>query len=249
MSVALALSLLAAPESSPWNRVVAALQLIAEEHHETLELPDPDARRTRQEQLAQRLGEVAPLVPWPELRAEVVALRGRLVGTDYEVGPTARALIRRIFESAPIRRTPPAKPDLARGKKLYQRSCAACHGAGATGDSPTAASMDPPPPDLLHPRQNWSPYDLFNRTTYGGASTAMPSFEDGLSEMQRWDIVFHLFAERWPPCHKPLPPLRADELALLGDYELSKRFGYGAAACLRRDFLPPARPATRKATR
>jgi high-affinity iron transporter len=165
------------------------------------------------------------------------------------VGSAVRALIRRIFESAPIRRAPPGKPDLARGKKLYQRSCAACHGAGATGDSPIAATMDPRPPDLLHPRQSSSPYDVFNRTTYGGASTAMPSFEDGLSEMQRWDIVFHLFAERWPPCDKPLPPLRADELALLGDYELSKRFVYGAAACLRRDFLPPAPPAARKGTR
>jgi len=249
MSIALALSLLGAAESSSWNRVVAALQLIAEEHHETLELPDPEARRTRQEQLARRLGEVVPLVPWPELRAEVEALRGRLAGADYEVGPTARALIRRIFERAPIRRTPPEKPDRARGKKLYQQSCAACHGSSATGDSPIAASMDPPPPDLLHPRQNWSPYDMFNRTTWGGAETAMPSFEEGLSEMQRWDIVFHLFAERWPPCEKPLPPLRADELALLGDYELGKRFGYGAAACLRRDFLPPAQATARKRPR
>ena len=110
MHAAIALCLLAAPQGSSWNRVVGALQLIAEEHHETLELPDPEARRTRQEQLAQRLGEVVSLVPWPGLRAEVEALRGRLVGTDYEVGPTARALIRKIFADAPIRRTPSAQP-------------------------------------------------------------------------------------------------------------------------------------------
>src|SRR6266478_61777 len=246
MSVTLALTLLGAAESSSWNRVVAALQLIAEEHHETLELSDPDARRRRQEQLQQRLGEVLPLVPWPGLRAGVEALRGRLVGTDFEVGSTSRGLIRQIFERAPIWRAPPSKPDLARGKKLYLQSCAACHGPDATGDSPIAATMDPPPSDLLHPRQNWSTYDMFIRTTYGGAQTAMPSFEEGLSKMKRWDIVYFLFAERWPPCEKPLPPLRADELAVLGDYELAKRFGYGAAACLRRKFLPPAQPASRK---
>jgi high-affinity iron transporter len=248
MSVVLAFSLVAAPQGSIWNRVVAALQLVAEEHHETLELSDPDARRTRQLQLGHRLEEVAPLVPWPGLRAEVEALRGRLVGSDYEVGPTARALIRKIFASASFRRTPLAKPDLARGKKLYEQSCAACHGPGATGDSAIGKAMDPPAPDLLHPRQNWSPYDMFLRTTYGGAQTAMPSFEEGLTEMQRWAIVFHLFAARWPPCEKPLPPLRADELALLGDYELSKRFGYGAASCLRRDFIAPAQPPSRESS-
>jgi hypothetical protein len=72
----------------------------------------------------------------------------------------------------------------------------------------------------------------------------MPAFDPGLSARDRWDIVFYLFAVRWPPC-AARPPARlarlpADELALLGDFELGNRFGYGAAACLRRDFLPPA---------
>jgi len=234
------LLLAAVPDSASWNRVVAALQLIAEEHHETLELQDVEMRRLRQEQLARRLAEVAPLAPSPDVRAEVAALRARLVGEDYEVGPTARTLIRKIFEEKAVRRAPPKKPDLARGRKLYLQSCAACHGANATGDSPIGAQMDPPAGDILHPRQNWTPYDMYNRVTYGGAETPMPAFDTGLTEMQRWDVVFHLFAARWPPCDTPLPPLRADELAVLGDYELAKRFGYGAAACLRRRFLPPA---------
>ena len=80
---------------------------------------------------------------------------------------------------------------------------------------------------------------MFNRVTFGGYETAMPSFEEGLAAGERWDLVFWLFAERWPPCVRALPPLRADELALLGDFELGNQFGYGAAACLRRSFLPP----------
>jgi mono/diheme cytochrome c family protein len=239
-----ALLLCAAP--ADWNRVVAALQLVAEEHHETLEIPDADARQKRQQELAQLLEEVAPLAAAEDVRSQVEALRARLVGADYEVGPTARALIRLILEREPVQRTPRAKPDLARGKRLYARSCAACHGPTATGDSVTGAALDPPARDILHPRQNWSPYDMFNRVTYGGAQTAMPSFETGLTDLQRWDIVFYLFAERWPPCTQRLPPLRADELAVLGDYELSKKFGYGAAACLRRELLPPAQPVTQE---
>jgi mono/diheme cytochrome c family protein len=241
-----AVALLIAAAPADWNRVVAALQLVAEEHHETLEIADGEARRQRQEELARLLDEVAPVVPSPDVRRQVEALRARLVGADYEVGPTARALIRQILEREPVQRTPRAKPDLARGKRLYARSCAACHGPTATGDSAIGAALDPPARDILHPRQNWSPYDMFNRVTYGGAQTAMPSFETGLTDLETWDIVFYLFAGRWPPCTQRLPPLRADELAVLGDYELSKKSGYGAAACLRRKFLPPAQPVTQK---
>ena len=243
MSV-LALLMCAAPPD--WNRVIAALQLVAEEHHETLEIPEAAPRQRRQQELAHLLDEVAPLVPAPDVRMQVEALRARLLSADYEVGPTARALIRRILDREPVQRAPRSKPDLARGKRLYARSCAACHGPTATGDSPIGAAMDPPARDILHPRQNWSPYDMFNRVTWGGAETAMPSFETGLTDLQRWDIVFYLFAERWPPCTERLPPLRADELSVLGDYELSKKYGYGAAACLRRDFLAPAQPVTQK---
>jgi mono/diheme cytochrome c family protein len=140
-----------------------------------------------------------------------------------------------------LRRTPRTKPDLANGKRVFAEACAACHGPDGTGPPRAVAQrFDPPPPDILHPDFNWSPYEMFNRITYGGIETAMPSFEEGLTVPERWDVVFWLFAERWPPCTKPLPPLRADQLALLGDFELGNQFGYGAASCLRRDFLPPA---------
>jgi len=241
MSLALALALAAAPagRDASWNRVVAALQLVGEEAVEAFELPEPDRTR-RQQELAKRLAQVAPRAPAADIREGIASIRTRLLARDYEVGTACRALVRTILVRFQFRRFRRTRPDLARGKKLYLQACAACHGPSATGDSAIGAAQDPRAGDILHPKQNWAPYDMYNRVTYGGADTAMPSFEDGLSESQRWDIVFYLFAERWPPCDKPLPPLRADELALLGDYELGNRFGYGAAACLRRDFLPPA---------
>ena len=243
MSLALALALASAPagRDASWNRVVAALQLVGEEAVEAFELPEPDRTR-RQQELAKRLAQVAPQAPAADIREGIASIRRRLLARDYEVGTACRALVRTILQRFQFRRSPQTRPGLARGRKLYLQACAACHGPSATGDSAIGAAQDPRAGDILHPKQNWAPYDMYNRVTYGGADTAMPSFEDGLSESQRWDIVFYLFAERWPPCDKPLPPLRADELALLGDYELGNRFGYGAAACLRRDFLPPAPP-------
>ena len=241
MSLALALALASAPagRDASWNRVVAALQLVGEEAVEAFELPEPDRTR-RQQELAKRLAQVAPRAPAADIREGIASIRRRLLARDYEVGTACRALVRTILQRFQFRRSPQTRPGLARGRKLYLQACAACHGPSATGDSAIGAAQDPRAGDILHPKQNWAPYDMYNRVTYGGADTAMPSFEDGLSESQRWDIVFYLFAERWPPCDKPLPPLHADELALLGDYELGNRFGYGAAACLRRDFLPPA---------
>ena len=231
-------------DEAAWSRIVAALQQVAEEYHDALELEDAEAARRRQGQLADFLGETSAAMARigsssadPEAKRQVDALRARVLGNDYRFGADCRAVVARILERTRLLRTPRRKPDLANGKRVFAQSCAACHGAEGTGASNIASTMDPAPPNILHPQYNWSPYEMFNRVTYGGVETAMPSFEEGLSAAERWDVVFFLFAERWPPCRKPLPPIGADELALSGDFELGNKFGYGAAACLRREFL------------
>jgi len=235
-------------DEASWNRVVAALQQVSEEYREALELKDPPVVQRRLGQLATLLDEASGLLARigtpraAEIDSQVKGIRARIVTTDYRLGGDTRAIVDRILEAVPLRTAPGRKPDVANGKRLFAQACASCHGADGTGPPPEVAkSFDPPPPDILHPDFNWSPYEMFNRMTYGGIETAMPSFEEGLTPQERWDIVFYLFAERWPPCTKPLPPIRADELAALGDFELGNKFGYGAAACLRRDFLPPRR--------
>lgn len=235
-------------QQAGWSRVVAALQQVAEEHPEALELEQTELIPPRLQQLGALLDETALLVARlggssaPEIGERLASIRRRVVGADYTLSDDCRALAARIFESKPLLRSPVHKPDLARGKRVFAESCAACHGKTGSGGSALAATMNPPPADVLHPQYNWTPYDMFNRVTYGGVETAMPSFEQGLSAAERWDVVFYLFAERWPACKQPLPPLGADELALLGDFELSNRFPYGAAACLRREYLAPREP-------
>jgi mono/diheme cytochrome c family protein len=239
---------LSAGDEAAWNRVVAALQQVSEEYREALELKDPPLVERRLSQLATLLDEASALlarIGTPRaagIDAQVKEVRARVLRTDYRLAGDTRAIVDRILRAVPVRRAPEKKPDLVNGKRLFAQACAACHGADGTGPPPEVAKrFDPPPPDILHPDFNWSPYEMFNRLTYGGIETAMPSFEEGLMPQERWDIVFYLFAERWPPCTKPLPPLGSDRLALLGDFELGNEFGYGAASCLRRDFLPPGR--------
>ena len=78
---------------------------------------------------------------------------------------------------------------IARGATLYEQHCATCHGIDGRGDGPGAVGLVPPPADLrthipLHPDS-----DTFLFITNGIAGTAMPAWEDTLSEEERWDLV------------------------------------------------------------
>jgi high-affinity iron transporter len=148
---------------------------------------------------------------------------------------TARLLAELEKSGVPLKR-PRALPDLARGAATYAVACAPCHGPPRGSPPASAAHMVPPPP---RPTESaTTPYQIFNRVTYGGLGTAMPSFSETLSEDRRWDVAFYLFADPWPPCagDRPLPALTGSELAHLSDYDLWVRFGWGAAPCLRRRF-------------
>lgn len=233
------------PEQAAWSRVVAALQQVAEEYPEAQEQEIPTDVRPRLLQLAGRVDEMSTLVGEidpsdHQVRKDLEAIREGVLGTDYYLGGKCRDLANRIVERKRLPRTPPNKPDLARGQREYAASCAACHGQDRLHPSTIAGTtMSPPPADIWHPQYNWTPYETFNRVTYGGIETAMPSFED-LSVDERWDVVFYLFAERWPSSRLRSHPIGADELALLGDFELCTKFGYGAIPFLRREFLAPS---------
>jgi len=207
---------LTAADEAAWNRVVAALQQVSEEYREALEMGDPPAVQRRLAQLAGLLDHASGLLgrigtPFAAaIDGQVKGIRGRILGVDYKLGSDCHAIVDGILSGVNLRRAPRAKPDLDNGKRVFAQACAACHGPDGTGPPPQLAkTFEPPPPDILHPDFNWSPYEMFNRITYGGIETAMPSFEEGLSVPERWDVVFWLFAERWPPCTKPLPALRA----------------------------------------
>lgn len=82
---------------------------------------------------------------------------------------------------------------IARGREIYQQSCASCHGDEGYGDGPAAAGLDPKPANLHAGHVQILPDGgLFWIITYGVEGTAMPAWENVLSEEDRWHVVNYL---------------------------------------------------------
>ena len=130
---------------------------------------------------------------------------------------------------------PSQRPDLSHGARLWTQACAACHGVDGGGGTPIGARLVPPPPDLLAVQRDTtlSPYQVFNRVTFGVPGAAMPAFET-LTPAERWDVAFYVlalrrgFGGRGQPGAAGRPPRSAappslQELAHLTDSELEQR--------------------------
>lgn len=95
---------------------------------------------------------------------------------------------------------PPFDRDgVARGAAIYLKTgCGKCHGAGGRGDGKSAAALrydnELPirPADFSKPADfkcGQRPGDVFRTLVNGMDGTPMPSFADGLTDAQRWDLV------------------------------------------------------------
>lgn len=84
---------------------------------------------------------------------------------------------------------PPNAASVARGAALYQQNCAICHGPEGRGNGPAARGLNPPPVDLTVHGNQHPPGQMFLWISQGIRGTAMPPFEDTLSEEDRWHLV------------------------------------------------------------
>ena len=111
--------------------------------------------------------------------AEVLALHGRF----------AKAL-----GAAGALEMPTRTIDLAKGRTIYQQSCASCHGALGMGDGPAATGMNPAPPALGSDTAmaGTSPATMFRIVSVGVTGTPMPAFGGTLSADERWDVVAYV---------------------------------------------------------
>jgi mono/diheme cytochrome c family protein len=111
-------------------------------------------------------------------------------------------------DGPPIRIPPRVRPDAAsirRGEALYVRACASCHGADLTGqglyEKEEGAYL--PARDLTAPwtfRGGSAPEQVWLRITTGIAPGPMPSYDPGLGERERWDVVNYVASRaRVPP--------------------------------------------------
>ena len=152
--------------------------------------------------------------------ADAKGVAARLSGSTAE---TARATLDSLIEAVNARRPPagvlalhetfnealgsdgalelPTRPiDIVKGRELYAKNCASCHGERGLGDGPSAAGMNPPPPavgsaELMH---DVSPALMYRVVTVGIAGTPMISWSGQLTSDERWDIVSYLTSLRAP---------------------------------------------------
>jgi len=84
------------------------------------------------------------------------------------------------------------------GAEIFATNCTPCHGETGEGDGPAAAGLDPKPADLADGAMMGMAGDdyLFWRVTAGGTmepfNSAMPSWEQVLTEEQRWQVISYI---------------------------------------------------------
>ena len=129
-----------------------------------------------------------------ELAAQLGALRQAVeqFAPEDTVVEAARALSDRVRGRFDVRAALTAAPAAHRGEALYAEHCASCHGPGGGGDGPAGVGLDPPPTDFTDRQRmgGLSPFALFNTVSYGIEGTAMVSYAESLSELERFDIAF-----------------------------------------------------------
>ena len=128
---------------------------------------------------------------------------------------------------------PTVTPSLARGRDVYQKSCAGCHGLTGRGDGPQAPALSPPPANLSDSAlAGTSPLDFYRRITVGTAGTSMPPYEHMLSSEERWAVALYAATLRLPRAGGQVPDsLRAfSRTARMSDREILAALGSGAAA-------------------
>jgi len=86
-----------------------------------------------------------------------------------------------------------ASGDKNKGEQVYQQYCQVCHGPQGKGDGPVGMSLKPPPANLASKKVKSKPdSDLLNTIRKGRPGTAMPGWENDLSEQQINDVIAHV---------------------------------------------------------
>jgi high-affinity iron transporter len=227
----------ASSEGRTWHRLVGILQYLeadyplAVESQSEFELAEQRSFIAEAMVAAQEIGPNATaFLP----RIQAVKARVDEAKDPEGVSRDCGALVEDLVLAGGLARSPRRPPDLARGKQLFQVSCAACHGPDGQAQMPIAQTMEPKPANFHDPEvmSGLTPYKAFNTTSFGVPGTAMPGFPT-LSEEERWSLAFYVFTLRQPPCEGTAPTVSLERLATATDPELAAEHGEKNLACLR----------------
>ncbi len=92
--------------------------------------------------------------------------------------------------------------DAEKGAQLYGKRCVWCHGEEGEGSGPAAERLNPPPRDFTSAQYKIKTTafdddfanddDMFRMIRDGMPGTAMPGWDDVLSEQEMWDLVLYI---------------------------------------------------------
>jgi len=112
-------------------------------------------------------------------------------------------------DQARVNPVAPSKDATRRGRALFLKNCATCHGPAGKGDGPAAAFGMVTPRDLTAPtvQARMTDGDLFWKLSKGrtvGTDVLMPGSEENIPlEEDRWKVV--LFVRTLLPTRNPTP--------------------------------------------
>ena len=91
---------------------------------------------------------------------------------------------------------------IAAGNVIYEQNCVICHGEKGRGDGPLADSLSPKPVDLREHTADHTESVLYQFISRGVQGTAMPAFEESLSDEERWHVL-NFIVDAFPPVAGP----------------------------------------------
>jgi len=199
------LSLIVAPallaqQERPVQRVATIVSVATEEYGKGI---DEKGRLISQDEYQEAVGFLADArIVSQRLPGNQTAPRALLdsiiAAVNAKRPPSIVAELNKRFEASLGRDAaldlPKQALDIAEGRRLYQSTCASCHGTNAMGDGPAAATLSPKPPAIGSATAMFdvSPAMMFRKMSVGVTGTAMPAFSQTLTSEQRWNIVAYL---------------------------------------------------------
>ena len=104
-------------------------------------------------------------------------------------------------KDVPRNRPPENERTREEGRKIYSKRCWYCHGEEGDGNGPVADFLDPRPLDFTPGIYKFTTTmsgelptddDLFRTISHGMRFTAMPIWEETLSEEERWKVMYFI---------------------------------------------------------